>query len=196
MSTLPTPASAAPGLFRDGWAWVRATARQLLLAGIAICLPLQGLATAVGTIDGVAHVHRAPPAAPGPQAPASEAVSAVPLPPGLPVLLSVDDLRHSHGAPLRRARDEAGAAAHHHAGVAHHTHAADDTSVVAVADPADDGAASGGSKRLLLDVDTPPVRAPALAHAPGGWRPASATAAGGPGRGPERLDRPPRTPVA
>lgn len=161
--------------------WLRAVGRRLCLLLVVAGLPLQGMATAVGTIDGVAHVHRA-----GPE----RAAPARPLPPGMPVLLSVDELRHSHGAPRRRAEPS-----HHHAGVAHHRHAADDPSVVAVADPggpADDTPAQGSPKRLLLDVDTPPAGAQARAGRTASARPPLWVAAHLPDPAPDRLERPPR----
>lgn len=170
----------------------RAFVRWLGLALLVAGLPLQGLATAVGIIEGAAHVHRAPSSATHPTGARTALPPAGALPPGMPVLLAVDELRHSHGAPLHHAGDQAAATPHHHTDVGRHDHAPDDTSVVAAADPLDDAAAHRAGKRILLDVDTPPVTARVGVAAPGGLRPPAVTGPGVPDPGPDRLERPPR----
>lgn len=175
----------SPG--RVGWAALCAIGRHACLAMVVLCLPLQGLATAIGHIDGLAHVHRAPRAGVGPLGAGPPA-----LPAGMPVLLSVDELRHSHGAPRRAAAGLHDEAPHHHAGVARHAHAADDASVVAVADPGDDATLPTGGKRILIDVDTPPAGLPAVACDVLPRRPPVTAAQGGPEPALGRLERPPR----
>ena len=161
--------------------------RRGCLALVVMCLPLQGLATAIGHIDGVAHVHRDLRVGFGPAGAEPPA-----LPPGMPVLLSVDELRHSHGAPRHPAAGPHGAAPHQHEAVARHGHAADDTSVVAVADPADEATLRAAGKRILIDVDTPPPGQLDGAGEAIPLRPPATTAGGGPEPGPDRLERPPR----
>lgn len=175
----------SPG--RGGWAALRVIGRRGCLALLVLCVPLQGLATAIGHIDGLAHVHRAPRAGAG-LAGAEPPV----LPPGMPVLLSVDELRHSHGAPRHPQAGPHGAASHPHEVVGRHVHAADDTSVVAVDDPADEATLSAAGKRILIDVDTPPAGLPAVAGGAPSRRPPATTQTGGPEPGPDRLERPPR----
>lgn len=145
---------------------------------LLLSLPLQGLASIVEHIRGAVHVH------------ATAAAQAAALPPGMSMLLAVDLLRHSHGAG--RALAAAEEAPHAHAEPARHHHAVGDADVIAVDDPAAEAAADHRGKRLLLDLDTPPV--PALAT-PGAALPAVHLTQAGPGAAKPpggRLERPPR----
>lgn len=149
----------------------------MLWCWLLIALPLQGLAGIVDHLRGAAHVHTAatvePPA----------------LPPGIPMLLDATGWRHSHGGARGPAID---AGAHHHTAPERHDHAEGDATVVAQDVPDSDNAPASRAKRLLIDLDTPPVFALASGVAGAPVRASTGLGLGAEDPVRSRLERPPR----
>ena len=170
--------------------------RWLICLLLGCGIPLQGTAMVVQRIEGAAHVHLAA-ATSRFDAPVSPRDHA-PLPPGMPQLLSIAEHRHSHGAARMPVDDDTvlltglarrAAAMHSHVAVAHHAHEASDATVLSVDVPAD---GPDAAKRVLLDVDAPPVMptVAAVEVRPSPVVPARSDRPAGTGGG--RLERPPR----
>ena len=166
---LSRPASLGLAAAPRGWPHLR----RMLLWWLLVSLPLHGLAGIVDQLRGASHVHTAPTVQPA----------------GIPALLDMTGWRHSHGG----AREPAAVGAdHHHSAPDRHDHPPGDATVVAVDEPDSDTPPASRGKRLLLDLDTPPV--PGLAS---GVADRPVRADSGPGLGAAdpacgRLERPPR----